>query len=208
MTILPKLRHLGCPYNPIKRNGLAVPRESLAIQSKYRSCLSRASREHPRSYCRVGTRSFLRHVVTMFRGDGRLPDACVGYALKHDFSPRNAMVCTKPLYNCIVLGIIVKRGPTSVAIGCCGGSFRKADALKSIRRGTSVSLPIASTAFSENRSGIMRRKNCSMRCWTASMLPENSRDPASRQSAAVGFLCSGFRLSPRKSTVHSMGCVF
>ena len=105
-------KHLGRPYNTIKNeikrgtvslyNGKVFRYKADAGESVYK----KNRRNSARKYHCLETAKFLQFVVGKFRTEDWSLDVCFGKAMKNKLFPRNAMVCTKTLYNYVDLGLL------------------------------------------------------------------------------------------------------
>ncbi|HZJ78276.1 MAG TPA: IS30 family transposase [Clostridia bacterium] len=105
-------KHLDRSYNTIKHE---ISRGTVKLYngkvSRYKADVGEAiykenRKSSTRNYRCMETAAFLQFVVKMFRTEGWSLDACVGRALEKNLFERNAMVCTKTLYNYVDLGVL------------------------------------------------------------------------------------------------------
>lgn len=105
-------KHLGRPYNTIKNE---IKRGTVSLYNgkvfRYKadvgeSVYKKNRRNSTRKYRCLETVKFLHFVVKNFRTKKWSLDASFGDAMKNSLFPRNAVVCTKTLYNYVDLGLL------------------------------------------------------------------------------------------------------
>ena len=106
-------KHLGRPYNTIKNE---IKRGTVSLYQgkvqRYKADEGKKVYLEHRQNCRkqyrcLATIRFLQYVVERFQSDDHWSlDASCGEAMRNSTFPRSEMVCTKPLYNYVDLGLL------------------------------------------------------------------------------------------------------